>query len=99
MLVESKYKKKKNVYRMYRASQVALVVKNPPAMQEIQEMQVGPLGWEDPLEEGMATHVCLPGEPQRQRSLAGSFRAPKESYTTEVTEHTCIEHASLTSSI
>ena len=25
-------------------------------MQELQEMRVRPLGWEDPLEEGMATH-------------------------------------------
>ena len=32
------------------------VVKNPPAMQELQEMQVPSLGWEDPLEESMATH-------------------------------------------
>ena len=32
------------------------VVKNPPAMQETQEMQVRSLGWEDPLEEGMAIH-------------------------------------------
>ena len=32
------------------ASQVALVVKNPPAKQEMQETQVQPLGWEDPLE-------------------------------------------------
>ena len=32
------------------------VVKNPPAMQEKQEMQVQSLGWEDPLEEFMATH-------------------------------------------
>ena len=31
-------------------------VKNLPAMQEPQEMQVWPLGREDPLEEGMATH-------------------------------------------
>ena len=31
-------------------------VKNPPAMQEPQEMQVQSLGWEDPLEEGMAAH-------------------------------------------
>ena len=30
-------------------------VKNP-AMQELQEMQVRSLGWEDPLEEGMAAH-------------------------------------------
>ena len=31
-------------------------VKNPPAMQEPQEMQVWSLGQEDPLEEEMATH-------------------------------------------
>ena len=31
-------------------------VKNPPATQETQEMQVRSLGWEDPLEEGMANH-------------------------------------------
>ena len=42
------------------ASQVAQTVKNLPAMQEI---WVQPLGWEDSLEEGMATHlVSLPGE-------------------------------------
>ena len=34
-------------------SQVAQWVKNPPAMQET---QIQSLGWEDPLEEGMATH-------------------------------------------
>ena len=32
------------------------VVKNLPAMQELQEMWVQSLGREDPLEEGMATH-------------------------------------------
>ena len=31
-------------------------VKNPPAMQELQETQVHSLGWKDSLEEGMATH-------------------------------------------
>ena len=31
-----------------------------------------PLGWEDPLEEGMATHSrFLPGESHGQRSLVG----------------------------
>ena len=35
------------------------VVKNLHAMQEPQEMQVGSLGWEDPLEEGMATHSSI----------------------------------------
>ena len=32
-------------------------VKNLPAMQET---QVQPLGWEDPLEKGMATHSSVP---------------------------------------
>ena len=31
-------------------------VKDPPANQEIQEIGVQPLDWEDPLEEEMATH-------------------------------------------
>ena len=32
------------------------VVENPPAMQETQGQS---LGWEDPLEEGMATHSSI----------------------------------------
>ena len=39
-----------------RASLVAQLVKNPPAMGET---WVQPLGWEDPLEEGMATHSSI----------------------------------------
>ena len=41
-----------------RASQVAQMVKSLPAMQET---HVRSLGWEDPLEKGMATHssICL----------------------------------------
>ena len=35
------------------------VVKNPPAVQETQEIQVWFLGWEDPLEEGTATHSSI----------------------------------------
>ena len=34
-------------------------VKNLPAMQEMQETWVQSLGWEDPLEEGMATHSSI----------------------------------------
>ena len=34
-------------------------VKNPPTMQEPQETQVGSLGLEDPLEEGMAMHCSI----------------------------------------
>ena len=35
---------------------MARLVKNPPAMQET---WVQSLGWEDPLEEGMATHSSI----------------------------------------
>ena len=70
------------------------VVKNPPAMQKMQEMRVLSLGQEDPL----ATHssilgswqptpVFLPGEFHGQRSLVGySPWGHKESDTTE---HAC----------
>ena len=34
-------------------------VKNPPAMQELQEMKFQSLGQEDPLEEAMATHSSI----------------------------------------
>ena len=43
------------MYKIDRASLMAQVVKNPPVMQETQEMQLGSLGREDPLEEGVAT--------------------------------------------
>ena len=35
---------------------MAQQIKNPPAMQETQEMWVQSLGWEDPLKEEMATY-------------------------------------------
>ena len=35
------------------------VVKKPLAMQEIQETWVQSLGWEDPLEKGMAPHSSI----------------------------------------
>ena len=41
---------------LYRASLVAQMVKNPPAMQET---WVQSLGWEHSLEEGMATHSSV----------------------------------------
>ena len=34
-------------------------MKNLLVIQEIHETQVWSLGWEDPLEEGMATHSCI----------------------------------------
>ena len=42
-----------------RASLMAQWVKNPPTMQETQEMRVQFPGQEDPLEEGMATHSSI----------------------------------------
>ena len=60
---------------------MAQTVKNLPAMQETWVLS---LGWEDPLEEGMATPVFLPGESYGQRSLVGySPRGHKESDTTD----------------
>ena len=44
------------VYGVTKASLVAQLVKNPPAMQET---WVRSLGWEDPLEKGMATHSSI----------------------------------------
>ena len=61
---------------MKRASQVAQWVKNLPARQETQEAQVRSLGWEDPLEEEMATHssslawrIPWTEEPGEQQSM------------------------------
>ena len=41
---------------IYGASLVAQMAKSPPAMQET---QIRSLGWEDPLEKGMATHSTI----------------------------------------
>ena len=56
-------------------------VKNPPAMWETWVLS---LGWEDPSEEGKATHSSiLAGEPHGQRSLVGYIPwGLKESDTT-----------------
>ena len=66
---------------MKRASQVAQWVKNMPARQETQETRVRSLGWEDPLEEEMATHssslawrIPWTEEPGEQQSV-GSQRS------------------------
>ena len=48
------------------------MIKNPPAMQELQEMQVRSLGWEASLRRvWQPIPVFLPGESHGQRSLAG----------------------------
>ena len=48
--------KKTEVLSVQWASLVAQKVKNLPAMQKLQEMLFRSLGWEDSLEEGVATY-------------------------------------------
>ena len=63
-----------------------LVGKNLPAVQEMQEMRVSSLGWEDPPEEEMANHSAILAWkiPWMQESLAGySPWGHKELDTTE----------------
>ena len=64
------------------------MVKNLPAMQELQETWVPSLGWEDPLEEGMATHSSILAwrilwreEPGRLQSIGS------QSDMTQATQH------------
>ena len=68
-------------------SQVALVVRNHPAMQETQEVQVQSLGQEDPLEEGMATHSSIRAWKILWTEEPGGYspQGHRESDTTEVT--------------
>ena len=70
-----------------RASQVALVVKNPPCQGKRHQFDpwFGTIPWR---RKRQPTPVLLPGEFHRQSSLAGySPRGLKESDTTEATEH------------
>ena len=66
---------------------MALVVKNPHAMQETQEMWVQSLGREDPLEKEMATHssILAWGIPWTENLAAYSPLGHKESDMTEAT--------------
>ena len=48
-----------NYKEFFWASQMALVLKNPPASRRCKETWVQSLDWEDPLEEGMATHLSI----------------------------------------
>ena len=42
---------------------MAQQAKNPPAMQETQEMKVRSLGWGDSLQEGVEPHSSILGNP------------------------------------
>ena len=47
------------------------MVRNPPAVQVIEEIQVCSLGQEDPLETEMATHSSILAGSHGQKSLVG----------------------------
>ena len=72
-----------------RSSQMAQWVKNPLAMQEMLETRVLSLGWEDPLEEDMATHSSILAWriPWTEELVGYSPWSRKELDTTEATEH------------
>ena len=66
---------------MSSASLVSQTVGNPPA---VRETWVQSLGWEDPLEEGMATHSSIwPGESPWTEEPGGALWGRKESEMTE----------------
>ena len=67
------------------------MVKNPPANAGDVRDAGGSLGWEDPLEKGMATHSTILAWriPTDRRALQATVHAVAESDTTEATEHAC----------
>ena len=75
---------------------MAQCVKNPPAMQETQEMWIRSIGQEDPPEEEMATHSSIlarkipwTGEPDRLQSK-GSQRVGHYWATKQASKQTCL---------
>ena len=78
-------------YTDLRASLVALMVNNLPA---IQETQVGSLGQKDPLEKEMATYSNVPAWRILWTGEPGGLYSPwdsRESYMTEQVTHTHID--------
>ena len=64
------------------------VVKNLPAVQEMKETKVQSLGWEDPLEEGMATHFSILAWRISWTEKPGSLQSTgSQTDMTEATEH------------
>ena len=86
------------------ASLMAGWVKNLPAMQETQEMQVWCPSHQDPLEKEMATHSNIlawripwteePGESHGQRSLVGysPWGNKKSDMTEQLSIHACMHY-------
>ena len=70
---------------------MALIVKNPPAVRETQEMRVRSLSWEDPLEKEMATHSSILAwrAPWTEEPPGLQSMGLQELDTTEVMKHAC----------
>ena len=69
-----------------------LVGETPPATQELQETQVGSLGHEDPLEEGMAIHSSILAYRMPRTEESGRLQSigSQRVRHTKMTEHTHI---------
>ena len=63
-------------------------VKNMSAVQETQETQFWSVGWEDPLEEGLATHSSILASRIPQTEEPGGLYGVAKSRTRLKTQHT-----------
>ena len=78
---------KDHYYPYSGASQVVLVVKNPPASAGDMRDSIQSLGWEDPLEKGRATHssILVLENPMDRRAWWATVHRVAESDTIEAT--------------
>ena len=75
------------------------MVKNLPAMQELQETWVPSLGWEDPLEEGMATHSSIFAWRIPWREEPGRLQSIGSQTVTHDSSNLACRHASIYSTM
>ena len=71
-------------------SPMAQWVKNPPATQKTQEMQVRSPGWENPLQKEMATHPSIPAweNPMDRGAWWAAVHGRTKSWNDSATKHT-----------
>ena len=77
-------------------SQVAQWVKDPPGVQETQEMWVQSLGREDPLEDDMATHSSILAAESMDR---GTWSATIDRVTHDLSNWVCMHMDTVNSSM
>ena len=84
-----------NLEEIMHVPELSLVVLRVKSLPAVQETWVRSLGWEDPLEKGMATHSSVLAWRIPRTEEAGGLYSPwgcKESDTTEQLTHTLIIH-------